>query len=138
LPVPALPLLIRAILVWAIVMAAESVHGVLRRVLLNPAVANAMRQVSVLVGVLIIFVVAWIFRRWMTTDSTWRLLAIGMLWAVLTLIFEFSLGLALGMTWPAMLADYDLTRGNLMPLGLLAMALTPWLVQRLDRGTRGR
>lgn len=135
MPVPALPLLIRALLVWAIIMAAESVHGVLRRGLLDPVVANAARQASVLIGVLIIFVVAWIFRRWMTTDSPWRLLGIGVLWAALTLIFEFSLGLALGMTWRAMLADYDLTRGNLMPLGVLAMVLTPWLVRRLDRGT---
>ena len=138
MPIPALPLLIRALLVWVIIMAGESVHGVLRRVLLDPTVANAMRQVSVVVGILIIFVVAWIFRRWTTTDSAWRLLGIGVIWAVLTLVFEFSLGLALGMTWPTMLADYDLTRGNLMPLGLLAMVLTPWLVQRLDRGTRVR
>jgi hypothetical protein len=132
LPIPAFPLLIRAFLVWVLMMAAESVHGVLRRLLLDPAVAYAVRQVSVVVGVLIIFVVAWIFRRWIVTDSAPRLLGIGILWAILTLIFEFSLGLALGMTWPAMLADYDLTRGNIMPLGVLALALTPWFVRRLD------
>ena len=133
MPIPAFPLLIRALLVWVLIMVAESVHGVLRRTLLDPATAYAVRQVSVLVAVLIIFAVAWIFRRWMVTDSRPRLLGIGILWAVLSLIFEFSLGLAMGVTWPVMLADYDLSRGNIMPLGVLAMALTPWLVNRLDR-----
>lgn len=138
MPITSLPLLIRALLVWAIIMAAESVHGVLRRALLDPATAYAVRQISVLVAVLIIFAVAWMLRRWMVTDSGPRLLGIGILWAVLTLIFEFSLGLTLGVTWPVMLADYDLTRGNIMPLGVLAMALTPWLVRRLDGGRKAR
>lgn len=138
MPIPAFPLLIRAFLVWVLIMVAESVHGVMRRLLLDPDTAHAVRQVSVLVGVLIIFGVAWVFRQWVVTDSTWRLLGIGVLWAVLTLIFEFSLGLTLGMTWPAMLADYDLTRGGVMPLGVVAMALTPWLVHWLDGRRAGR
>jgi hypothetical protein len=133
MPIPAFPLLIRALLVWAIIMVAESANGVLRRLLLDPTTLHALRQVSVLVGVLIIFAVAWVFRRWIVTDSGPRLVGIGVLWAILTLVFEFSLGRALGMTWPAMLADYDLTRGGVMALGVLAIALTPWFVNWLDR-----
>lgn len=133
MPIPAFPLLIRALLVWAIIMVAESANGVLRRLLLDPATLHALRQVLVLAGVLIIFAVAWVFRRWIVTDSGPRLLGIGVLWAGLTLVFEFSLGRALGVSWAAMLADYDLTRGNVMPLGVLAMALTPWFVNWLDR-----
>jgi hypothetical protein len=138
MPIAALPLLIRALLVWAAIMAAETVHGVLRRVLLDPDTAHAVRQVSVLVGVAIIFGVAWLLRRWLITNSPWRLLGIGLLWAALTLVYEFSLGLAFGMSWPAMLADYDLTRGGVMPLGVLAMVLTPGFVRWLDprKGTR--
>ncbi len=137
MPIVALPLLIRALLVWALIMVTESVHGVLRRLLLDPDTAHAVRQISVLMGVAIIFGVAWILRRWTAAASRWRLLAIGLLWAGLTLIYEFSLGLAFGMSWPAMLADYDLTRGGVMPLGVLAMVLTPWFVQWLD-GRKGR
>lgn len=138
MPIPAFPLLIRALLVWAIIMAAESANGVLRRLLLDPATLHALRQVLVLAGVLIIFGIAWVFRRWIASGSGLRLVGIGVLWAILTLVFEFSLGRALGISWPVMLADYDLTRGNVMPLGVLAMALTPWFVNWLDRRRPGR
>ena len=42
--------------------------------------------------------------------------------------------------WARIAADYDLLHGGLMPLGLLAMALTPWAVRRLKarRGARPR
>ena len=50
----------------------------------------------------------------------------------LTLAFEVLIGRALGVAWDRMLEDYDLVHGGLMPLGLLAMALTPWAVQRLQ------
>lgn len=136
MPIPNFSLLIRAVLVWVLIMLAETVHGVLRRLLLTPDVAHAVRQISVLVGVVIIVVVAWLLRRWIASGNVRQLVVIGVLWAVLTLVYEFSLGLAFGMSWPEMLADYDLTQGGIMSLGLLAMALTPWLVQRLDRRQR--
>ncbi|MBC7624326.1 MAG: hypothetical protein H7232_13160, partial [Aeromicrobium sp.] len=60
--------------------------------------------------------------------ACWR---IGAIWVVLSLVFEFSLGLSLGMAWPRMLEDYDLTRGGLMLFGLAAMFAMQWLVNRL-------
>jgi hypothetical protein len=38
---------------------------------------------------------------------------------------------ATGASWREILIDYDLLHGGMMPLGLLAMALTPWTVRRL-------
>ena len=127
----AVAILIRAILAWALIIAAESVHGALRRLLLDPDTAFALRQVSVGVAVLIVFAVAWGSSRWMAVRGTPALLAVGVLWVGLTLTFEFGLGHALGMSTRQIAEGYDLSKGNIMPLGLLATALAPWIVSRL-------
>lgn len=124
--------LLRALLVWLMIMLGESLHGALRRALFSPELMFALRQVSVVVGVLIVFVVTWACLPWLRLRSARSALAIGVFWVALTLAFEAALGRILGIGWPQILAEYDLSRGGLMPLGLLAMALTPWLVLRLQ------
>ena len=128
--------LVRALLVWILVMVGESFHGVLRRVLLSPDVMITLRQVSVLVGVLIVFAVTWFCLPWLRLRSTRSALAVGGLWIVLTLGFEIGLGRLAGHGWDRIFTEYDLTRGGLMPLGLLAMGLIPWIVLRLRTSPR--
>ena len=106
------------------------------------------RQLSTVTATIIIFTITWFTMRWLraatsmpgepsgggirrgSSLSTATCLAVGAIWVVLTLIFEFSLGQAFGMTWPRMLEDYDLTRGGLMGLGVMAMFFIPWVVNR--------
>ena len=128
--------LTRAVLVWLLLMAAESLQGAARRLLLSPALEQALRQFSVLVGVLVIAAITWALLPWMRIRTTGQALATGAMWALLTLAFEFGLGGIMGLSWSQMLADYDLTQGGLMPIGLLAMALVPWAVWRLQSRTR--
>jgi hypothetical protein len=129
---PALPVILRALLVWLLIVAAESVQGSLRRMLFDPDVEFVVRQVSVLTGALIIFAITWACIRWLRIRSTVGALGVGVLWVVLTLAFEIVIGRALGLSWPRIASDYDLLHGGLMPLGLLAMALTPWAARRLE------
>ena len=50
-------------------------------------------------------------RRWpLRTDR--GSFAVGGAWALLTLVFEFGLGRARGLSWQEMAADYDVTRGR--------------------------
>lgn len=132
---PAIPLsaLLRALLIWAVFILAETLQGALRRALFGPQVELWIKQASVFTGVVLIFVVAWLFRRWLAAHSVAGALAVGALWVAMTLGFEVGLGRLLGLGWPAIGADYDLARGGLMPLGLLAMALTPLVVRGLAR-----
>jgi len=58
-------------------------------------------------------------------------LKIGALWVVLIVIFEFSLGTALGYTRERMLSDYNLAQGGLMGFGLAFMLLAPALGAKL-------
>ena len=122
----------RAVLIWLLIMAAETLQGAARHLLLSPALEQALRQLSVIVGVIVIFAITWAFLPWMRIRTTRQALAVGALWAALTLAFEFGFGWFSGASWSRILADYDLPHGGLMPLGLLAMALTPWAVRRLQ------
>jgi hypothetical protein len=128
---PSLPVILRALLVWLLIVAAESLHGALRRMLFDPDVEFVVRQVSVLTGAVIIFAITWACIRWLRIKSAAGALGVGMLWVALTLAFEILVGRALGLTWARIASDYDLLHGGLMPLGLLAMALTPWAVRHI-------
>src|SRR5690349_13790294 len=45
---------------------------------------------------------------------------VGVSWAALTAVFEFGLGRARGLSWAQVAADYNLARGRLWPLVLIA------------------
>lgn len=126
-----LPLLLRSVAVWLLFIVAETVQGGLRQALTSPGFEFAVRQASVFAGALILFAITWFSLGWMRIGTTREALSAGITWVALTLLFEIGLGRALGLEWSRILADYDLLHGGLMPLGLLAMALTPWAVRRM-------
>jgi len=138
MPAFSLSALLRALAVWLLIIASESVHGAARRLLLSPELDFALRQLAVLVGAAMIFAITWFVFPWMRLRTSRGALAVGTLWVALTLAFEVGLGSLMGLGWGRFAADYDLTHGGLMPLGLLAMALTPWAVRRLRAGRQDR
>jgi hypothetical protein len=127
--------LLRASAVWLVLVIVESVHGVLRTLLLAPIVGDfKARQISVFTGSLLILTVAYLFVRWIRAGTTGRLLAVGLVWLALTVLFEVALGrLVMGYSWDRLTSDYDLARGGLMPFGLVILTLSP-LVAVKSRG----
>lgn len=125
----------RAIAVWLAIMAAESIHGTLRELLLKPWIGDMRaRQLSFFTGLAIIFFLTFLLIGWIGATVRRDLILIGLLWAILTFCFEMGIGiLAIGMTLEQTLADYDLLQGRLMALGLMAMALIPLAAFKLRR-----
>jgi hypothetical protein len=76
--------------------------------------------------------VAFLFIRWIAARTTLQLLGVGLLWVVLTVLFEIGLGrLVLGLPWERITEDYDVTRGGFLGPGLLFMAAAPRLAAML-------
>jgi hypothetical protein len=122
----------RALVVWLLMMAIETIHGVLRNRFLVPVIGDVgSRQIGVLIGSALILGIAILTIDWIRPNSERSLLAIGALWLSLTLAFEFGLGLALRRPWEAMLSDYDLSRGGLLSIGMVVLALSPWISARI-------
>ena len=127
---------LRAVAVWLALIGAEIVHGTLRTLWLVPAVGDfRARQIGVFVGSALILVIAYLTAPWLrarTTRSQWL---VGLLWLVLTVLFEVGLGrLVLGYTWERIASDYNLLQGGLMPLGLLVLTAAPMVPAKLRAG----
>lgn len=125
--------LLRAIAVWLIIVCVESVHGALRTILLTPLVGDFQaRQGSVVTGSLLILLIAYLFIRWIRAETTRSLIVVGVVWLALTILFEVSLGhFVLGLSWERLASDYDISRGGLLPFGLIFLTLSPLIAARL-------
>ncbi len=128
-------MIVRAVAVWFLIILAESIHGTLRTLFLAPLVGDfPARRISFFVGVLIIFAITYLCIGWIRPESEKTLFFIGLLWSVLTGLFEFGLGfLIMGYSRERVFEDYDLSRGGLMGFGLLFMIFTPWLAAKTRR-----
>ena len=58
-------------------------------------------------------------------------ISIGLLWLVLTLIFEFGFGRVQGNSWAKILSDYNILKGRIWTLILLWTTIAPYLFFRI-------
>ena len=118
---------------WLLGIFAETLHGILRGLFLVPIVGDLpARQIGVLSGSLIILAIAIASIKSIATRTRSLLLAIGGLWLVLTLAFEFLFGrYVAGASWDRLLSDYDPTRGGFLALGMIVLAIAPLVAAKL-------
>ena len=126
-------LVVRALLVWLVIMGVEFCHGALRTILLSPLLGDrAARQVSVFTGSILIVFVAYVFIHWIRASSKGAQLAVGVLWLILTVGFETCFGhYIFKLPWETVLEDFNLLKGRLLPLGLVVLTLSPMIAARL-------
>jgi hypothetical protein len=137
---------LRVLVVWLLIAATETLHGIARTLWLVPLVGDhAARQIGVVSGSLLIFAITGLAIGWLDLRNRRELVATGALWVVLMLAFEIVLGRAVfGFGWDRIGAEFDPSRGGLMLLGLAALWLMPLFTARLrglesavtDRGRR--
>ncbi len=123
----------RAFTILLVIIFAESVHGTLRQLFLTPLVGDfTARRISFFFAVLLIFLITYLFIRWISAPNVKSLFAIGLMWMILMTLFEFGLGhFVMNYSWEQMLVDYDVSRGGLMGFGLIFMIFAPWLAAKL-------
>lgn len=120
---------LRAFVVWIVIILAETVHGIARIQILEPSVGEfRARQMAVFSGAAIIFLVTRSLIGWIGANGRFALVAIGLFWMVLTIAFELLIGrFVFGFSWQRIAAEYDITSGSLMPLGLVFLVFCPLL-----------
>ena len=118
----------RVLLAWLSIVIAESVHGTLRRLVLEPVIGEVhARQLAVATGSVIIFAIAWFSIRWIGARTLREQLQTGAAWAGLMLAFEIVAGRALGYSWQRILSDYDPSAGGFLAVGFVFMVFSPAL-----------
>jgi hypothetical protein len=85
-------------------------------------------QISCLTGSLLFGGYIWAVVRLWKPDSSQQALAIGLIWLVMTVGFEFVFGrYARRLPWSQLLHDYNILAGRLWVLVLLWLTVTPLL-----------
>lgn len=107
--------LLRAFLVWAIVLVLANVNGGVRELWLIPRIGpNAGHVLSTLLLAMVVLAVAWKSVQWIGVQSLSETMIAGTMWLVLTLAFEFGAGHFLfRKPWSELVADYNVSAGRI-------------------------
>lgn len=128
-------ILSRYLLVWVLMIFVAIFNGILRGALfeqfLDPLGAH---QLSSLTLVAMFFVVTWLANRQWRMMSTRQALLIGLMWTILTPIFEFAFGMfVMGHPLEYLLADYNLLAGRTWSLVMISIFLLPLVIHKLGK-----
>lgn len=127
---------VRHLLLWslaygALAFAAGFVFGVLRQLVLIPAFGHRMGH---LIEFPFVTLAACAIGVWIGRRTHAPALAIGLLGVMVLIAFESTMALGLmRLSLADYLAGFDVTRGELFPIGLALMAAAPLLGRRLRR-----
>jgi hypothetical protein len=123
---------VRAIVIWFALLVAAVVNGAFRVAVLVPRLGDAAGHVvSSLMLCVLIALLSWATIGWVHPSTPAQAVAVGVLWLVLTLVFEFGFGhFVAHKTWPELLADYNLLGGRIWLLVLLTTMASPYLLGR--------
>ena len=119
----------RYILAWFAMLAIAIANGALRQFTFAEAMPELRaHQLSTLIGsALMGLFIRFVVHRWPPPSRRYALM-IGSVWLLLTVAFEFFMGLVLaGRPLAAVLQDYNLLAGRVWVLFLLWILLAPWL-----------
>lgn len=122
----------RGLAVWLIIMAAETLHGVLRGLLLVPVTGEAMAaRIGWPIGAMLVLGLATALIRWTGLKELRSLLFLGLAWAALTLGFEIGIGILRGLEPVQIAAEINPLSGGLLVYSLIIVALAPLAAARL-------
>jgi hypothetical protein len=126
-------LLKRALGIWLVLIGAEFVHGILRAIFLVPVVGNfGSRQIGVFTGSILILAIAYLLVPWLHATDKRSLISVGVLWVVLTVVFEFGFGhFVLGRSWQDLASDYNVLRGGFLLIGISVLMFAPVIAAKM-------
>lgn len=125
--------MLRYVLAWFPMLVIAVANGALRQLTFAKVMPELRaHQISTLLGAVLIGAFIWFVVRAWPPSSSGQALLIGSVWLVLTVAFEFFMGLVLAHRPIAqVLHDYDLLAGRVWILFLVWLALAPWVFHRL-------
>jgi len=121
---------LQSVLVWIVIAIITILFGAFREAVFIPATGlngTVARALLLPVAIIYIFSAAYLFFK--TTKAQYQMkhaLRIGILWLVLTIVFEFIFGsIVMGNSLSFLVADYNLFAGRVWSLFLLTLVVAP-------------
>jgi len=118
---------VRVVLMWCALLVIASINGMAREAVLIPRTGEvAGRAISTLALSAFIVIFTWISIPWIGPRSAEQAWAVGIVWVLLTLAFEFLAGHYLFHNpWNQLLEDYNVLRGRIWILVLITTLVSP-------------
>ena len=123
----------RAILIWVLLAAVGVGNGIFRSAFMATRLGDQRAHIlSTLILCALILVLAFAFINWVGPSTFLQASLVGLLWAALTVAFEFLAGhYVFGNSWDKLLADYVIWRGRIWVLVPIVLYLAPRWAFRL-------
>jgi hypothetical protein len=124
----------KAVLTWVLMIPVAILNGIFRESVIRLRVGELhAHQLSVVTGSTgFIALVSALWRGEAGRMEDRDLFRMGAAWVVATILFEFGFGHYLrGVSWEALLHDYDVKAGRLWIVVLLVILFSPLLVKRM-------
>ena len=117
--------------VWLMIIPLAVLNGAIRDSLLQSLLGRYALPASGISLSVMVLLLAWVFVPRFGAKEPWQLVWVGMVWAVLAVLFECALGVGLGRTPGEILTAYNVTTGNLWLLVVVCVGCAPWVAGRL-------
>lgn len=124
----------KSILIWLLIIPLAILNGALRDRVVAPLVGiKYALPISGITLCLLIFLISLLLIPRLGKGDKKTYWNIGILWLILTVIFELIMGLSTGNTFEEMIKAYDVTTGNLWTVIVLFVGIAPWLTAKIKR-----
>lgn len=122
------------VIAWFPMIVIAIVNGLFReKFLANHFNELRAHQLSTASMIVLFGIYVWIiFKIWAPISSS-QAIIIGLIWLVLTVIFEFLFGHYIaGHSWDKLLRDYNILKGRVWVLILIWIAIAPYIIYQIQ------
>jgi hypothetical protein len=127
-------MILKYIIAWLAMPIIGIVNGAVREFTYKKALGELRaHQVSVASGIILFGLYVWILSLRWKIGSAAQAVAIGLIWLVLTIAFEFVFGhYVMHNPWSRLLHDYNILEGRVWVLVLLWITVAPYVFYKLS------
>ena len=122
---------VKTLPVWLMIIPLAMLNGMARECFMQPLLGMYALPASGLTLCILVLTLTWFFVPRMGITGARQLALVGLVWALLAIVFESLLGISLGKSLPELLAAYDMSSGNLWLLVVVCVGCAPWLAAKM-------
>ena len=126
-------MLLRAILFWIPMVFIAILNGIIRNSVYQKYTGElSAHQISTFTIIVLIGIYTWFIIPFLKLQFARQAIAVGLIWLILTIAFEFIFGhFVVGHSWSKLLADYNIWDGRLWILVLIWTTIAPFVIFKL-------
>jgi hypothetical protein len=120
---------------YVLVASGETLNGILRTIYLNKRLGiMSAKRISMLPALFLCLLICYFYLPLLDIRSDKGLLFLGISLSAFMTVFDIIMGRYIAKAkWSAILADFNIFKGNLLAVGLVVMAFCPLLSSKIPR-----